>query len=79
MVVFGGRPDHRGATNVDVFNHLFMGGLFFQVTFKVIEVANHQVNGFNAMVLDGLDMVLQVPTIKKTAVNLGVEGLDPTI
>ncbi len=78
-MVLGGRPDHGGATDVDVLDALGecrapAGGLL-----KGIEIDHQQIDGRYAVRLRRDRMFLVVPDGKQTSVHLRVQRLQPAV
>ena len=78
--VLGCRTKHRGSADVDVLNgilHLHVG--FGDRLPERIEVHAHQVDELDAVLLQGFQMLRVVAARQQPAVDLRMEGLDPSV
>ena len=77
-MVLGRGPHHRGPTDVDLLDALFLGGTCAHRVGERIKVGNHQVKRLNTQV-GQLGHVVRVAGIgKDPGVDRGMQGLDPT-
>lgn len=79
-VVLGGGADHGGAADVDVLDGIFQGdvGLGHGLA-EGVEVHAHQVDGGDAVLLDGGQVLGQVAAGQDAAMHLGMQGLDAAV
>ncbi len=80
FVVLGAGPYHAGAAYVDVLDDIFEGDALFQNgLLERIEVDDHHVDGLDALLGDGIHMLLDVPAGQDARVDLRMKRLDATL
>ena len=80
LVIFGRRPDHTGAANINILDPVFDAhsgrrGHFF----KRVKIANNQINSGNTQFLRLLDVFRLVAFIKQRAFVVKADGFHPAI
>ena len=78
-MVFGRGANHRGAADVDILDALLEGGALVDRGLEWIEINHQQIDRGDAMVLHRLRMLGIVADREQAAMNLGMQGLDPSI
>ena len=80
LPIFGSTAHHGGAANVDVLDRVFQGatGLGHR-RFKGVQVDDQQIDGVNAMRLQGLHVRRQIAAGQQAPVHHGVQGFDAAI
>ncbi len=79
-MILGGRPDHRGAADIDLLDQLVHGDPGpFEGRGERIEVDDHEFEGRDAGVDELEPMILEPPIREQAPVDPRVERLDPAI
>jgi len=78
-VVLGGGPDHRGAADVDLLDALVRRRTGEHGLAERVEVGDHQVEGFDAELVELPHVRVESAVGQDAGLHLGVEGLDPSV
>ena len=78
-MVLGRRSHHRGATDVDIFNRFITAGTARNRRLERVEIDHHQIDRADRVGLHRGHMFGIVAHCQQSAVNDGVQRLDPAI
>ena len=79
-VILGGRAEHRGAADIDVFDGVFQrAALLGDRVLEAVEVDDDHVDQVDLVFPEGLHVRLVVPKREKTAVDLRMQGFEPSV
>ena len=78
-MVLGGRPDHRGAADVDLLDDLVRRRARGDRLLERVEVGDQQVERLDVQVFELLYVVGVAPVGEQPGVHLRVQGLDPAV
>jgi len=78
--VFGGRAEHRGASDVDVFDRVRQRAAFLgNGILEAIQIDDDHVDQVDLVFPEGPHVAFIVPEGEQTAVDLRMQGLQPSI
>ena len=80
LPVFGGAAHHRRSAYVYVFNRVVQRAIgHSDGGFKRVQIDHQQIDGFNAVVLQGLHVGGYITPRQQTAVHFGMQSFDTAI
>ena len=80
LPVFGGAAHHGGAAYIYVFNRIVQCAIgHSNCGFKRVQIDHQQVDGFNAVVLQGLHMCRHITPRQQAAMHFGMQSFDTSV